>query len=191
MKSKIVKISKDRIQYGDNGIAFQLIWLLIGVLSGFAFYNSIIQVLLIIPNIQRIISTYWLGLALLSLFISILCGCILLGHEKVTTFDKEKYRIVQRVAGYLSIKRYLYKPRIWSLNELRSVIIEELDDGETLSYSLFLRTGSGEIIPLSNADSYFSSYDARKDAEKILLYVGLSIDNIQEEKRKGYELWKG
>jgi hypothetical protein len=189
MKSKITKKSTGKMKYGDDGIASQFILLLIGVLSGFAFYNSIIQVLLIIPNIQRIISTYWLGLALLSLFISILCGCILLGHEKVTTFDKEKYRIVQRVAGYLSIKRYLYKPRIWSLNELRSVIIEELDDGETLFYSLFLRTGSGEIIPLSNAE--LGGYDARQDAEKILLYVGLSIDNIQYSRRKTYELWKG
>jgi len=188
MKSKITTKSTGEMKYGDDGITSQFIWLLIGVLSGFTFYNSIIQVLLIIPNIQRIISTYWLGLALLSLTVSIFCVYILLGHEKVTIFDKEKYRIVQRVAGYLSIRRYLYKPRIWSVNELRSVIIEELDDGETLFYSLFLRTSSEEIIPLSNAK--FAGYDARQDAEKILLYVGLSIDNIQE-KRKGYELWKG
>jgi len=191
MKSKITTKSTGKMKYGDDGIASQFIWLLIGILSGFTFYNSTIQVLLITSNIQRIISTYWLGLALLSFFVSILCIYVLFGHEKVTIFDKEKYRIVQRVAGYLSIKRYFYKPRIWSLNELRSVIIEELDDGETLFYSLFLRTGSGEIIPLSNAKFGGYGYDARQDAEKILLYVGLSIDNIQEEKRKGYELWKG
>jgi uncharacterized membrane protein HdeD (DUF308 family) len=74
MKSKITKKSTGKMKYGDDGIASQFILLLIGVLSGFAFYNSIIQVLLIIPNIQRIISTYWLGLALLSLYcVNILC----------------------------------------------------------------------------------------------------------------------
>lgn len=180
MKSKITTKSTGKMQYGDDGIAFQIIWLLIGILSGFTLYHFLL----------RASDTHnSLGFILLSFFVLILCISILFGHEKVTIFDKEKYRIVQRVAGYLSIRRYLYKPRIWGVNELRSVIIEELDDGEALFYSLSLRTISGEIIPLSNATMY-ASYDAREDAEKILSFLGLPIDNIQEEKRKGYELWK-
>ncbi|MEI6428803.1 MAG: hypothetical protein WCO45_10535 [Pseudanabaena sp. ELA607] len=174
MKSKITSISKHRIKYGDDGVAPQLICLIIGVISGFSFYYSAIQILPIITNP--------LALALVSLLGLVSCVYILLGHMLVTIFDKKKYRIVQRIAGYLSIKRYLCKPKIWSLDELSSVIIEELDDGETLFYSLSLRTGSGEIIRLSNAT--YGSYDAKKDAEKILSFVGLSIDIIQEEKRK-------
>lgn len=65
MKSKITTKSTGKMQYDDD-IASQLIWLLIGILSGFTLYDWTVHLLLIIPNIQRIISTYWLWLTLLS-----------------------------------------------------------------------------------------------------------------------------
>lgn len=182
MKSKIIKISKDRIQYGDDGITSQFSWLFMGVISGFFLYYSAIQILPIFTNPMLI------GLASLLGLIS--CVYILLGHSIVTIFDKKKYRIVQRVAGYLSVNRYICKPKIWSLDELRSIIIEEFDDGEGLFYSLQLQTGLGEIIHLTY-EMYGGGYEkeAKKDAEKILSFVGLSIDSIQEVKRKQqYEL---
>jgi hypothetical protein len=73
MKTKIIKISKDRIQYGDDSITSQFSWLFIGVISGFFLYYSAIQILPIFTNPMLV--------TLASLFGLISCVYILLGHS--------------------------------------------------------------------------------------------------------------
>jgi hypothetical protein len=116
---------------------------------------------------------------------------ILLGNEKVTIFDRAKYTITQKYAGYLSIKRYLSSPTICRFNDILSVVVEEIDAGESLFYSIALRLTTGKFVPLSVAK--YSGYEdaAKENAQTILLFIGLPIERIEEVKRREVEYLRG